>query len=138
MKKIVLALLILASNAAMAQTPKVVVDDTEGWHKIGETTVNFKKETDKVMIVGANRFRSIKIKVTDAPIRLESFTIVPEHGDDQVVQVGQEFKTPGETKTVDFGKEKSIKRVEFKYKTLGDGDTRGKVEVWGYKTNEIK
>lgn len=138
MKKIILALLILAGNAVMAQAPKVVVSDKDGWHKIGETTVNFKNETDKVIIVGANRFRKIKIQVSDAPIRLESFTIVPEHGDSEVVQVGQEFKTPGETKTVDFGKEKSIKRVDFKYKTIGDGNTKGKVAVWGYKTNEIK
>ena len=41
-----LATLIL--SAANAQKPAVVVSDKTGWHKIGETTVDFKKEKDEV------------------------------------------------------------------------------------------
>ena len=137
MKKFVLALLFVASHATLlAQSPKVVISDKDGWHKIGETRVDFKKETDKIPIIGAVRFAQVKIKVTDAPILLESFDVVFEDGAKQNVPVGQEFKVPGETKVVDFGGEKNIKRVDFKYKTVGDGDKKAHVELWGYKTNK--
>ena len=76
MKKFIIMLLLATSSANMwAQTPKVVISDKDGWHKIGETVVSLDKETDKILIVGANRFASVKIKVTEAPIRLESFDI---------------------------------------------------------------
>jgi hypothetical protein len=136
MKKIVLALLLIASQATLlAQSPKVVISDKDGWHKIGETRVDFKREIDKIPIVGANRFAAVKIKVTDAPINLESFDIIFEGDTKQSVPVGQEFKVPGETKVVELGGEKNIKRVDFKYKTVGD-DKKAHVELWGYKTNK--
>jgi hypothetical protein len=136
MKKFVLALLFLASHATMlAQSPKVVVSDKDGWHKIGETRVDFKKEIDKIPIVGARRFASLKIKVTDAPINLESFDVIFDDDTKQSVTVGQEFKAPGETKVVNFSGEKNIKRVDFKYKTVA-GDEKAHVELWGYKTNK--
>lgn len=76
MKKLVLVLLLVANYATMmAQTPKIVTTDKDGWHKIGETIVDFKNETDQIMVLGANRFASIKMKVTEAPILLVSFDV---------------------------------------------------------------
>lgn len=140
MKKIVLMLLLVASYATMmAQAPKVVLNDKDGWHKIGETKVNFKQETDKITILGANRFAALKIKVKDAPILLDSFDIYFDNDEKQTVPVGQEFKVEGETKVVDFGGEKNVKRVEFRYKTVGKfSDDRGSVTLWGLKTNPGK
>lgn len=137
MKKVVVLLLLVASHATMmAQSPKVVLSDKDGWHKIGETRVNFKTETDKIMVLGANRFASLKIKVTDAPINLDSFDIYFDNDEKETVHVGQEFKVTGETKVIDFGRERNVKRVEFRYKTIGTiSDTKGHVELWGYKTN---
>ena len=85
MKKIILFLLIAVSNATImySQKPGVVVSDKDGWHKIGETTVDFKAEKDEISVIGADRFSSIKIKVTDAPIVLTSFEIFFESGDNQ-------------------------------------------------------
>lgn len=139
MKKIALMLLLVASYASvLAQSPKIVVSDKDGWHKIGETTVSLEKESDKVPIVGANRFAAIKIKVTDAPIRLESFNI---YFDDKMksVQIRQEIKNQGETSVVDLDGEKNIKRVDFFYHTIGQGkDKKAHIEIWGLKTNPDK
>lgn len=135
-KKLVLALLFITGYAAMAQTPKVVVSDKDGWHKIGETRVDFKKETDKITVIGARRFAAVKIKVTEAPIFLESFDIVFDGDQKQTVNVGQGFNLPGETKTVEFGGEKNIKRIDFKYKTVDGSNQKAHVELWGYKTNK--
>jgi hypothetical protein len=140
MKKFVLILLLAAGSANIwAQTPKVVISDKDGWHKIGETIVSLDKETDKIIIVGANRFSSIKIKVTDAPIRLESFDIFFDKDEKKSVKIGQEIKSEGETSVVDLGGEKNINRVEFYYHTIGqDKDKKAHVELWGLKTNPDK
>lgn len=138
MKKLVLMLL-LAASAVQAQTPKVVVSDTDGWHKIGETTVSFDKESDKINIVGANRFAAIKIKVTEAPIRLESFDIYFDNDQKKSVKIGKEIKNEGETSVVDLGGERVIKSVDFFYHTIGQGkDKKAHVEIWGLKTNPDK
>jgi hypothetical protein len=140
MKKLVLVLLFVASQATMlAQNPKVVTSDKDGWHKIGETIVDFKNETDQIMVLGANRFASIKIKVTEAPINLVSFDIYFDNGEHQSVQEAQEIKVPGETKVVDLHGEKIIKKIGFRYQTVGGyKDKKSHVELWGLKTNPDK
>ena len=140
MKKFVSILLLAVSSATTwAQTPKVVISDKDGWHKIGETVVSIDKETDKILIVGANRFASIKIKVTEAPIRLESFDISYDNDQKKSVKIGQEIKNEGETSVVDLGGEKNIKKVEFYYHTIGhEKDKKAHVELWGLKTNPNK
>jgi hypothetical protein len=140
MKKLVLMLLLVASSAnLLAQTPKVVVNDKDGWHKIGETTVSFDKDSDKIPIIGANRFAAIKIKVTEAPIRLESFEIAYGDNEKKNVKIGHEIKTQGETSVAYLDGEKVIKRVDLYYKTLEHGNhKKAHVEVWGLKTNPDK
>ena len=140
MKKLVLMLLFAAGSATMmAQSPKVVVSDKDGWHKIGETTVSFDKEADKIPILVANRFAAIKIKVTEAPIRLESFDIYFDNDEKKSVKIGQEIKNEGETSVVTFDGEKNIKSIDFFYHTIGQGkDKKAHVEVWGLKTNPDK
>lgn len=137
MKKLVLLLLLVVSHATLlAQSPKVVISDKDGWHKIGETRVDFKKETDKIRVLGANRFSSLKIKIAEAPVYLESFIIYFDKGGKINVAVRQEFSIPGETKEVVLQGEKNIKRVDFTYRTIGNHkDKKAHVELWGFKTN---
>ena len=140
MKKIVLMLLLVASSSSLwAQTPKVVVNDKDGWHKIGETTVSFDKDSDKIPIIGANRFAAIKIKVIEAPISLKSFDI--DYGDNQTkkVAIGKEIKSQGETSVAYLDGEKVIKSVNLNYQTIAHGNNKkAHVEVWGLKTNPDK
>jgi len=119
---------------------QVVTSDKTGWHKIGETTVDFKKEVDEMSVMGADKFSKLKIKVTDASIYLTSFDIYFENEEKQSVRVGLDLKAPGETKTVDLnGGERSIKKVSFVYKTVANSkDEKAHVELWGLKTNADK
>ena len=129
-------LVVTIHSSLLAQTPKVVVSDKDGWHKIGETKVDFTNETDKILVLAANKFSSLKIKVTEAPINLVSFIIYFDNDEKKEVKAGKEFKTPGETKNVDLGGEKTVKRVEFIYKTVDNQkDKKAHVELWGFKTN---
>jgi hypothetical protein len=142
MKKIILcALLIVASCIKLtAQKPAVVISDKDGWHKIGETTADLKAEKDEIMVLGADRFAFIKIKVMDAPIILTSFEIYFENGANQKVAIGKEIKAAGETRTVKIeGGERSIKKVSFVYETAPNKkDQKAHLELWGLKTNPDK
>ena len=140
MKKLINIVFLLIAGYVNAQQPGVVVSDKSGWHKIGETSVDFKKEKDEIMVVGADRFATLKIKVTEAPLNLTSFDIYFENGEMQSVPVGMEIKSPGETKTVELkGGERAIKKVVFVYKTGPDNlDKKSHVELWGMKTNVVK
>jgi hypothetical protein len=139
MKKIiVLSLLLLAGSIKMlAQQPEVITSNKEGWHKIGETTVDFKTETDEILVLGADRFGFLKFMVTDAPINLISFEIYFADGSKQNVTIGKEIKAPGESRVVQLtGGERGIKKVTFVYKTIGNNnkDKKAHVELWGLKT----
>lgn len=126
---------------ASAQTPSVMVSDEAGWHKIGERTVDFKKDRDEIAVLGSDKFSTIKFKVTEATIDLVSLEVVFESGDNQNVMVGQSVKAPGESRVIDLkgGAERSIKKINFVYKTLPNSkDERASVEVWGKKTNKVK
>jgi len=142
-KSLIIMLLVIAGSFGMAsaQTPAVMVSDAAGWHKIGEKTVDFKTERDEISVIGSDRFSTIKFKVTEAPINLVSLEVTYESGDKQDVNINQEIKTPGESRTIDLkgGSERSIKKIIFVYKTLPNSkDEKAHVEIWGLKTNAVK
>src|SRR5687768_13958288 len=120
-----------------AQQPGVVLSDKPGWHKIAETTVDLKKEKDEVMVMVADRFASIKFKVTDAAVDFMHAEIFYEKGDSQYVMLRSPITAPGETRVIDLkgGAERSIKKIVFQYKTLANRkDEKAHVEIWGMKT----
>ncbi len=143
MKKIMLVLLLAiigASNHAVAQSTKIVISDKKGWHKIGETTVDFSRDRDEVMVVGADKFASLIFKVDDAPIDLIEIEVFYESGDSQHVKIGYPIKSPGQSKEIALnGGERSIKKISFLYKTISNAkDVKAHIEIWGLKTNADK
>jgi hypothetical protein len=141
--KLILYVLLMVVNYATvaAQVPAVVLNDKSGWHKIGETTVNFRTEMDNMVVIGANKFSAIKIKVTDAPVNLKALDIYFDKGDMQRVDIGQDIKAPGESRLVELdGKgERIIRKVMFRYNTVeNNSQKRAHMELWGLKTNPDK
>ena len=116
---------------------ELIISDKTGWHKIGELTADFKKGKEEVVVMGADRFASIRFKVTDAPIDLTSLEVYYESGDKQDVKVNSIVKAPGESRTIDLnGGERSLKKIVFVYKTPPNHkDEKSHVEIWGLKTN---
>ena len=141
MKKLVMIMVfafIGASEVAWAQSPAVVLSDKTGWHKLGETSVDFKKDRDEFLVVGADRFATIKFKVLDESIDLVSAEVFYESGDNQMVKINSHIKAPGDSRKVELnGGERSIKKIVFVYKTLPNhNDKKAHLELWGLKTNE--
>lgn len=143
MKKVMLAAMLAFGagyTALKAQQPAVVISDKTGWHKIGETKVDFTKDRDEVMVMGADKFATMKFKVTDAPIDITDVEIFYESGDNQKVNLGYAIKAPGESRVIDLnGGERRIKKIVFMYKTIPNyKDKKAHVEIWGNKTNTDK
>ena len=143
MKKVVLFILLAVAgsyDSVFAQQTELITSDKKGWHKIGETTVNFQKDRDEVMVVGADRFAALKFKVTDAPINLMYLEVYYESGDMENVDIKMSIKSPGESCVLDLkGSERDLKKIVFVYKTLSNGkDVKAHVEIWGLKTNTNK
>lgn len=141
MKKTAMILLLAIAgcySTANAQQPKVVISDKTGWHKIGETIVNFEKDRDEILVIGADRFASLQFKVTEAPIDLQDMEVYYESGDKQVVKINESIKSPGESRIINLnGGERTIKKIVFVYKTLPNRkDNKSHVEIWGLKTNQ--
>lgn len=113
------------------------LNDKKGWHKIGDATADFSKERQEVIIMGADRFASIKFKVKDAPIDLVSLEVFYESGDKQDIKVGTPIQRNGESRVIDLnGAERDLKKIVFVYKTLPNvQDEKAEVEIWGLKTN---
>ncbi len=140
MKKVWMIILLAITGSygiAQAQTPAVIVSDKTGWHKIGERTVDFSKDRDEILVMGADKFASIKFKVTEAAIHLMDLEVYYETGDKQDININMPIKFAGESRTIDLnGGERSLKKIVFVYKTLSNSkDTMAHVEIWGLKTN---
>jgi hypothetical protein len=143
MKKLIILMLTVTAGygIANAQQPGVVVSDKAGWHKIAETMVDLKKERDDVMVIGADKFASIKLKITDAAVNISSLVIYFEKGDSQSVAISAALSAPGESRVIDLknGAERSINKISFVYKTLPNRkEEKAHVEIWGLKTNADK
>lgn len=136
------ALLVLFTGNFRAQQPAVVINDQKGWHKIAETKVSFEKETDEVEVLLADKFASLKFKVTDAPIDLRELMVYFDDGSEQKITIGSHLKKAGESsREIDLRgqEEKDIKRIVLSYNTVKTH--RGKkahMEIWGKKTNADK
>ena len=138
---ILMLLAIAGYGVAFAQLPKVVTSDKKGWHKIGETRVDFKKERDEIVILGANRFSAIKIKVENAPVDFMGAEAYYESGDKQDLQfLSKSIKAPGESEIINLnGGERTLKKIVLVYKTIPNyKDKEAHVEIWGLKTNTDK
>lgn len=142
MKKLlfILFLGIFGMNNLMNAQTKMVISDKKGWHKIGETTVDFTKDRDEVSIIGANKFAALIFKVEDAPVHIMDIEIFYESGDNQKVNVNFPVKAPGQTKEINLkGGERSIKKIVFVYKTISNKkDEKAHIEIYGLKTNADK
>lgn len=137
MKKILLFLTVsfAVTSIASAQKPAVVTSGKPGWHKIGETTVDFKADKDALIVLGADKFKAIQIKVTDAPIKLEDLEVYYENDTKQDVQVRNIFKAGEKTRIIDLtGGDRNLKKVVFVYHSIPNWKgEKAHVELYGLK-----
>jgi hypothetical protein len=138
MKKIIFCMMLILPmliSTTYSQKPAVMVDKKAGWHKIGSLTASFKMEKDEIVVLGADKFKSIQLKVTDAPIHISSLEVYYETGDKEDVNVASDLKMGGETRVIDLkGSNRELKKIVLVYKTVpNQKDEKATVELYGLK-----
>ncbi len=126
----------VTGSAPIIET-SVMVSDKKGWHKIGERTVDFTKDTDEIIVTGADRFASLQFKAIDASIHLMSVEVFYDAGEKQIINVNSPLSAGKSSRVIDLkGVEKDLKKIVFVYKTIPNQTAdKATLEVWGLKTN---
>lgn len=142
MKKGFVGILMMLASAitinSYAQKPAVVLDNEEGWQKIGETKASFKSQAESIAVLGADEFTAIKIKVNDAPLNIDRLQVFYETGEMESIDIESAVEA-GQTSDVINLKhaDKDIQKVAFTYNTEENAEgEKASVELYGLKTNQ--
>lgn len=136
MKQIVLGLgLLFALNLAYAQEPSITATDKPTWLKMADVKASFRTESESVTIGTTEEFKSIKLKVNEAPVFIEKVTVFFGSGDTQDIQVSAALKPSSETAVFKVANpSEQIKKVTFTYSRNGNSNDNGpRIEVYGLK-----
>jgi hypothetical protein len=137
MKKIlfVLAVNLFAVSMLQAQKPEIITSNKPGWHKIGEANVDFKTDKDQFLVMGADKFRSIQLKVKDAPVHIDDMQVYYDGGRKENVSLRSNFKVGSESRVINLKNRRAgLKRVAFVYHTIPNHKAdKGRIELWGLK-----
>lgn len=132
---IVVMMIFGAVKVSQAQEPAVVISDKAGWHKIGETKADFKTESEGITVLGKDSFKSIKLKITDAPINISKVTVYYENEKTEELSLNKILAPGTESKVFDLKNPTAeIKKVVFTYRSQPsvEGD-KAHVELYGLK-----
>ena len=118
-----------------AQKPEIITSKKAGWHKIGETSVNFKTDKDEFLVMGADKFKAIQLKIKDAPVHIEDMQVHYDGGDKEDISVRSNFKAGSESRIIDLKPHsRGLKSVQFVYHTVPNAKAdKGRIELWGLK-----
>jgi len=113
----------------------VITNNREGWHKIGQHTVDFKSVRDELALVGATGFSKLHLVAFDATVFIQKMEVYYENGKQQDFNFQKPLKEDDQSFVVDLpGIESSITKVAFIYKTLpNEGKDKAMIELYGYK-----
>lgn len=137
MKRMILFLMttFLTITFVNAQKPEVITKNKAGWNKIGDAKVDFSNDKDKFILIGKDRYKSLQLKVKDAPVHIETMTVEYEGGAKEEIALASELKTGSESRVIELkNANMEIKNVTFVYRTVpGSGTSKAEVELWGMK-----
>jgi DNA gyrase/topoisomerase IV subunit B len=137
MKKIIFLLIasIVTLSALHAQKPEVITKNKAGWQKIGDAKVDFKSDKDKFILIGKDKYKSLQIKVKDAPVLIESVQVEYEGDIKEEIELSAALKTGSESRIIELKNSNTeIKNVTFIYRTIPDSDDKkAELELWGLK-----
>lgn len=137
MKKSLFILMALFFTAVVthAQKPEVITTKKAGWHKIGDANVDFKSDKDQFIVLGNDRFKSIQVKVKDAPVHIDDMQIFYEGGAKENISIGADLNPGEESKVIELKNNSAeLKKVVFVYHTVSNSNVeKSKIELWGLK-----
>ena len=127
----------LAVPVAKAQQAKVV-SDKDGWRKIAETTVDFEKDKDVLMVFGKDRFSKLQFMAMDAPIEITTMVVHYEGGTSDTITVDSRIEEGGRSRVIDLmGDKPEIGRIVLNYKTSNENWQSGTTTTTGARNASV-
>jgi hypothetical protein len=122
----VVSFILLAACTASAAQSK------ERWESLGQREVDFKNDHDQIDVGRREgRFRQLQVTVKNAPI--EVYDMVVTMGNDETFKpkLRHKFTQGSGSRIIDLpGERRSIKRIDFNYKSISRREGKGIVEVF--------
>jgi hypothetical protein len=119
-------ILLTACMAGAAQSPG-------RWELLGQREVDFRNDRDQIDVGRSEgRFKQIEVRVKNAPI--EIFDMVVTFGNDETFKpkLRHKFTEGSGSRIIDLpGDRRTIKRIDFNYKSINRREGKGTVEVRG-------
>ncbi len=127
---LVLGLLVFS---ACAGRPAAALLDTAGWEKLGERAVRFAVDQDAIQVTSSEgRFKRLMVIVRDSALEMFDIKVVFGNGNDWSADTRLVFDQNSRSRVIDLpGGDRVIRRVSFRYKSLGVVSGRATVELWG-------
>ena len=119
--------IMMVFSALFAQVPE--------WKHLGTRKVKFKTDRD-VIKVGADEgvFRKIKLTVRKSGVHFLDMKVHFSNGDIFDVKIRRVIPKGGETRVIDLpGKNRSIKKVVFWYKSTKKNSKRATIRLYGLR-----
>lgn len=120
MKKYIMgvALALVGFSFSWAQKPAVVIGSEEGWQRIGETEASFRQQDESIVVMGADEFAALKIKVEEAPVEIERLQVFYESGEMEEINVKKKINAGEESDVFKLEHpDRDIRKVAFTYST---------------------
>ena len=103
-----------------------------GWERLGSRDVDFRGDHDRIE-VGRNegRFKQLQIRVKDAPIEITNMVVTFGNDERLNLKMNHRFAEGSGTRSIDLpGDRRTIKRIDFNYRSISRRDGKGSVEVY--------
>ena len=119
-------ILLTACVAGAAQSP-------DRWERLGQREVDFRNDHDQIDVGRSEgRFKQLQVRVKNAPI--EIFDMVVTFANDTTFKpkLRHQFTEKSASRIIDLpGERRTIKRIDFNYKSINRREGKGTVEVLG-------
>lgn len=118
-------LLLVAAMAGAAQSPG-------RWQLLGQREVDFNNDHDQIDVGRAEgRFRQLEIRVKNAPIEISDMVVTMGNDETFKPKLRHRFTEKAMSRVIDLpGERRTIKRIDFHYKSINRREGKGIVEVY--------
>lgn len=124
----VAAVWLLFSTASLAQG----YGHGSGWRLLGEAHVDGRMDHDSISVGYHGGFRSLQLRVENAPIEFDHVVVHYENGTSEELHVRQVIQAGGHTRDIDLrGDRRNIRSVELWYGKAAPHSGRPRVSLYG-------
>ena len=119
-------ILLAAYMAGTAQSP-------DRWELLGQREVDFKNDHDHIDVGRSEgRFKQLEVRVKNAPIEIYDMVVTFCNDTTFKPKLRHKFAEGSGSRIIDLpGERRTIKRIDFNYKSINRREGKGTVEVRG-------